>query len=531
MSRQSASLDLSTFTRSEGLVHKTIWVRTRDQAGNHVDEEIVELSADVFIPQTIQIQVLFVNSFGSFVNSAAILQKTVFPSKTPIKSLIGGIEYPYTKSFNELGLMDGPFTLITLDILGEPIETVPMILDDTPPMINLIITNGYGESPTYVKQSSTFTVTATDAGAGVTSTSYRVTGNSYDSEWVACSGAFTLSGLSNSAYTLSYKAVDNVGNTAESSTQITVDNSAPTTSIQVGNPRASLNHVTTTTPFTISSNDGSGSGVKMQEIRIACEGTDYGWGTYEGEFTLQGLSDGAYIIYARAEDNLGNKAETSLKVLVDETGPDVQILQPIELSALQGELAFRALASDVSGVVQVTLTIRDSDYPTVPTTYEDLDMMYDPVEEEWTLSIDTLDLLDGNYLVVVEASDALSNTAPDEAAFSIRNWATTTLLPSTPKSMAGRTMPLKFTMFVDSKVDPEKPPVFNEELVITICEKSHPELILQTSTFGDDPKSYRISDTGQYITNFKTLSRPTTYLVKIMRGSLQIASFEFRTTK
>jgi len=90
--------------------------------------------------------------------------------------------------------------------------------------------------------------------------------------------------------------------------------------------------------------------------------------------------------------------------------------------------------------------------------------------------------------------------------FSIRNWACVELLPASESNKAGRTMPVKFSLRVVEDVDPAQPFVRNEELTIRIYEHNHPERILQTSTYGDSARDYRInSDDEHYITNFRTI--------------------------
>lgn len=93
-------------------------------------------------------------------------------------------------------------------------------------------------------------------------------------------------------------------------------------------------------------------------------------------------------------------------------------------------------------------------------------------------------------------------------------------------------MPIKFSLRVVAAVDPAEPFVRNEELTIKIYEKTDPGTILQTLTYGTESTDYRISSTKeQYITNFKTLKTPKTYVVDIWRDTLLIGSFEFNTVK
>jgi hypothetical protein len=93
-------------------------------------------------------------------------------------------------------------------------------------------------------------------------------------------------------------------------------------------------------------------------------------------------------------------------------------------------------------------------------------------------------------------------------------------------------MPVKFALRVAASVDPNQPFVYNEELTIKIYATDNPSNILQTSTFGDTARDYRINIISeQYITNFQTLKTPKTYTVEIWRKNMLIGSFNFKTVK
>jgi len=157
-----------------------------------------------------------------------------------------------------------------------------------------------------------------------------------------------------------------------------------------------------------------------------------------------------------------------------------------------------------------------------------------PIEDLWILSFDTNHPLlpDGYYLLLVRASDPHGNEASETVEFSIRNWATVELLPSTANNKAGRTMPIKFSMRVKAAVDPAQPFIWNEELMIRIFALTNPAEILQTSTYGTASTDYRIDPIAEkYITNFKTLKTPNIYVVEVCRKGLVIGSFTFATVK
>ena len=115
----------------------------------------------------------------------------------------------------------------------------------------------------------------------------------------------------------------------------------------------------------------------------------------------------------------------------------------------------------------------------------------------------------------------------------VQNWEVAELLPSSENNKARRTMPVKFSLRVADFIDPYQPFVYNEELTVVIYAKDNPGDILQTSTFGDTARDYRIDTENElYITNFQTLATPATYVVEIYRkeaGGMLIGTFEFST--
>lgn len=117
----------------------------------------------------------------------------------------------------------------------------------------------------------------------------------------------------------------------------------------------------------------------------------------------------------------------------------------------------------------------------------------------------------------------------------VKNWVVIEKMPPSTNNQAGRVIPIKFSLRVSASINPEQPFVYNEQLTIKIYSKEDPTNILQTSTFGATAKDYRIDVENEiYITNFKTLPIPTTYVVEIYRkeaGGMLIGTFEFNTAK
>lgn len=220
---------------------------------------------------------------------------------------------------------------------------------------------------------------------------------------------------------------------------------------------------------------------------------------------------------------------------LDTTAPDVQITVPQADEVIQDGATLVAEVTDQSSIDFVHFTIREADgNGGVIIGYENIPATQKAGTDSWELGFDSVQLLDGHYILSVKAVDEYGNEGTSSVVpFSIRNWAVMELLPASKVYRAGRTMPVKFALRIAESVNPNTPFVRNEELEIRICETSDPDNILQSSLFGDKATDYRInSDTELYITNFKTSKTPTEYTVEIWRAAKEflIGSFTFETT-
>lgn len=236
--------------------------------------------------------------------------------------------------------------------------------------------------------------------------------------------------------------------------------------------------------------------------------------------------------------HLGSDAALAFRVAAetDTTPPSVSILNPLADVAVQDSILLTADASDSSGVASVSFFVRKPDGGNgVSIGMENLAGTFNSSTGHWERSFDSTQLQDGNYIVLAKVIDTKSNVKwSDVVPFRIANFVTTDLLPATPSSKAGRTMPVKFTLKVSASIDPDMPFIYNEGLEIIIYKASDPGNILQTSHYGSGSTDYRIQSSPElYITNFKTLKAPTDYVAKIWRISdnFLIGSFTFKTIK
>ena len=287
-------------------------------------------------------------------------------------------------------------------------------------------------------------------------------------------------------------------------------------------------------------NPGTGASVTVNSptgAPISLIETPAGSGIYVNTYTLLPTDPvGTWAISFVASIE-GEFPKRSVPVIIpaDQTPPTMTVVTPRETppEALQDGVTLKATVSDPSGVDWVKFSIRETDGTIVDPSFESMSLVHIS-GDTWQLPFNTYvpKLPDGNYLFIVNASDTFDNEGSKTVLFSIRNWASLKLLPATTSNKAGRTMPVKFSLRVYETVDPAKPFVYNEQLTIKIYQKGYPNNILQTSTYGTGSRNYRIDVVGElYITNFKTLPTPMTYVVEIYRKDMLIGSFEFKTVK
>jgi hypothetical protein len=290
--------------------------------------------------------------------------------------------------------------------------------------------------------------------------------------------------------------------------------------------------VNTDSSFTLQASDGTGFGVASTAYRIYNATFDSGWTTYARPLYLIELSDGTYQIDYNSTDNTGNVETTQTqKVVLDNTTPLLTVETPSQNDALQDGVTFKVSAWDLSAVASVTFSIQCPQGTVMSPEFQSMPAALG-ADGKWALQFNTPKLPDGFYLFIANGTDVLGNTGGTTIPFSIRNWATIQLLPSTPNNKAGRMMPIKFSIRVKASVDPAQPFIYNEELTIKVYKIASPSnILLQTSTFGSGSTNYRIDTGTLYITNFKTQSTPATYLVNIYRKGMLIGSFQFSTVK
>jgi hypothetical protein len=136
--------------------------------------------------------------------------------------------------------------------------------------------------------------------------------------YVPCSGpTYTpLASLPDGRYTFSVRASDALGNERTRTQDFSIDNQAPSLTIDTG-PRGPTNDTTPSFGFT------------TDATRIECS-IDHGTPTYRScttssSYTAAQLADGSYVFHVRASDAVGNQAEAFRAFTVDTVPPSLSI--------------------------------------------------------------------------------------------------------------------------------------------------------------------------------------------------------------
>jgi len=212
------------------------------------------------------------------------------------------------------------------DALGnmEKMNQATFLLDDSPPTTTLSI--GTPQVPIggalYVSAATTLSLAAVDGGSppvGPGSTEYQVDGG----VWTPYFGPFGVQG--EGAHLVAYRSPDLLGNVENSNAfAVIVDGTAPTATLEIGDPRyAAANvYVTSRTPITLAATDEGALpvGVALVEYRL----NSGVWTPYAGGISLSG-PDRTNVLEYRASDLLGNIATGSVDVVVDDTPPATEI--------------------------------------------------------------------------------------------------------------------------------------------------------------------------------------------------------------
>ena len=335
--------------------------RAIDMAGNIEDNHTLTVNADNTPPLTdITVSEPKFSSSGSLYvkgNTAFTLTATdAFSGVSKTEYRIDGGQWLNYAAFALPSEGAHIIGFRSADNLGnaETEKTIEVITDNTPPVssVNIGAPQYSVNGNTYIGGNTEITITASDAGSGTGRIEYSIDGSAF----AIYGSAITLSAHTEGAHVITYRSIDNLGNTeADKTLYMIVDNTPPSTTISVGEPKfigsSGAYFVTKDTVVTLSASDNL-SGISKTEYRI-----DAGeWVPYN-PFKVD--TEGSHTISYRSSDNLGNiETEKILSVIIDNTPPVTEITagepkfnSPDGKLYVSGKTVFTLVATDsLSGV-------------------------------------------------------------------------------------------------------------------------------------------------------------------------------------
>lgn len=252
-------------------------------------------------------------------------------------------------------------------------------IDSTPPSLNVNKSGGGGDNG-WDRSPVTYSCSGSDSLSGWGGCEVCVAGN-------CASGNNTASSEGTNAFSI--RAWDVAGNEATSSATVKIDSIAPSINLNVAS---------------------SAGGFYGNNIKITASATDNGSGVDSVEISIDGgpwkqpgsydVSNGKHTIKARATDNAGNEASSSININVDGAAPIATITSPDVCVATSyiytgvvtdGESGIKKAQIKMGSYVDETLTVAN--------------------DGSWEYLLDASQIPPGTYAMVVTAIDKAGNSA------------------------------------------------------------------------------------------------------------------------
>ncbi|MFZ5883415.1 MAG: OmpL47-type beta-barrel domain-containing protein [Chloroflexota bacterium] len=303
----------------------------------------------------------------------------------------------------EVPLLEGEnnFTFWALSSWGDSsrMGTLTARVDTQPPLVNGELSGTPGEAGWYV---SPVTVRASAAdpqpGSGIQALIYALNGGA----WTPYAAPLTVS---DGVHTITFRAQDHAGHTAEASASVRVDTLPPQVNTALNGEQVNGWYLSQAV-FTASAED-SGSG--LARIEYAPEGG--AWQPYAAPVTFGG---GTHTVQVRAFDQAGNaSAPASLTFRVDGVAPRIQLTGAWYIWET-GEVK---VSDEGSGLAGIEIQIRDPQgrWQKVVRSYETSGGSFSAsIAWDRTFADGTLAPV-GEYDVLVKASDLAGNFAQETA--------------------------------------------------------------------------------------------------------------------
>jgi MYXO-CTERM domain-containing protein len=280
---------------------------------------------------------------------------------------------------------------------GSISDSNAFILDTTAPAAPVVTAPANGSRT----NDSTPTYTGT-AEAGSTVTIF-VDGSSVGTTTASGAGTWTFTqptALPDGAHTVRATATDAAGNTSPRSNANTfsVDTVAPVVTIAAPAANASLNATDVTVTGTVNDQTAtvtaSVNNGAAQPVMVGAGGAL--------SLPLMGLAEGSYTVVFTATDAAGNTSTASRTFTIDRTAPAVTIVQPAQATQTRDNTPTISGTGEAGSSVAVEVYNAQNQLAYTATVVVD-------AQGQWTT--DTMVLADGNYTVLVTATDAAGNTA------------------------------------------------------------------------------------------------------------------------
>ena len=337
----------------------------------------------------------------------------------------------WLRSFDTSTVGDGTYNISVraTDVAGNQnrsLNVAMLIFDNNDPFVNLLSP----ENATNVSGIIELSALAVDDGTGVESVEFvyglpgvlnrRISADKGPSgRWNA---SLDTSALNDGTYELFARGVDFLGMEGNSSSVIfSVDNTPPEVSLTapaVGDYSGVLG-------FSATSSDDSG--VVLVEFGYGSSGGVTGWisghetesGVWNGSLNTADVPDGSYYVSVRSTDLAGNQKVLMNVTLVvfDNEGPSVEILSPADGGSAGGVFELSASSEDAGVGVSRVEFVYGSD-GTVPDTVIPASQNQDG---SWSGVLNTLNLAEGAYRLVVESVDLLGQRNSDSVRFFVDN--------------------------------------------------------------------------------------------------------------
>ena len=410
-------------------------LRITDLAKNqNVSEDLVEIIVDNTLPTVSLVAPVEGNYSGNLTFKAVADDQNgvrsvsfgyVRSDGTGSVQWIDGVQATggsWNATFDTSGLSEGTYNLSVrgTDSAGNE-EASPnllkIVIDTSLPEVSLISPTG-GD----FRGTITFNASSEDNFSGVelVEFGYALSGgevtwfNGTDNGNSSWSATLNTTTLDDGSYKLSVRSTDYAGlsNTLQDVVQIKVDNSAP----QISLVSPAEGHFRGTLNFNVSS-DGGVSPVRFVSFGYAKTGNSVTWisaaedsdGSWIAsvDTSVPTFEEGTYNVSVRSTDYAGNENEllNLVKVVIDNSAPDVSLLAPVDEGNYRGNLAFSASSDGgVSGVELLELGYRHSDDAQI--TWFNGTLLQ---EFLWEAELNTTPLNDGIYNLSVRSTDFAGN--------------------------------------------------------------------------------------------------------------------------